>query len=294
VGFENEQDKKAAGRAMASAIGKTLPGSVIRLHTVRVLAEFGTDGYDHLDAVLGIANDPSWETRAAVATALGRVGAAVYDEKEKDKPPPADGSPRRPKRPASRVAMDKLAHVLIKDSSGVVRMEALQSMVLLGAPYSPDPEAYLVLAKPYAEAVGLRMKLEKDPVVKIWLHLVQVMYDDRTMEVNAKKIAEYLTDKDDELKLAALQALSVLGSKARPALADVIGCLQHPEPVVVAAALTTLVAIGSGAKYALDDLRKLQASTKHDGIKKMTEQAIKAITEVKPDPEPKKKDEKKK
>src|SRR5690349_3530314 len=162
---------------MAAAIGRTQPGSMIRLHAARTLAGIGPEAYDAIAAVGGIANDPSWETRQAVAAALGRLGAPLYD----DKPPPPGPYKVQPlKRPASTAAMDKLVLVLLKDQSAAVRMEAMQSMIVLGPPHTDNPAAYPKLVAPYLEEINRRLKTEKDHGVKIWLYLVQMMYDGGT------------------------------------------------------------------------------------------------------------------
>lgn len=295
VGTDNKDELRAAAKAMAAAIAKSGPGSMIRLHAARTLAAMGPDGHDAIPAVVGIANDPSWETRQAVAAALGRLGAPVYDDK-----PPAPGAPYKVaaiKRPPSSAAMKKLVFDLLKDHSAAVRMEAMQSMIVLGPPHTANSAEYPKLVAPYLAEINQRLKLEKDDTVKIWLYVVQMMYDDRAVDGkdgNMRKIAEYLTAKEDVLKVQALGALAVLGPRARPVVADVIQCTRDPDRTVVVSALTTLVTMGGAAKFALDDLRKQQAAATDKDLKQLFESAIKIITEGKAEPDPEKKDEPKK
>jgi HEAT repeat protein len=295
VGTDNKDELRAAAKAMSAAISKTAPGSMIRLHATRTLAAMGTDAYDAIATVVGIANDPSWETRQAVAAALGRLGAGIYEDKPQ--PPGAPYKVPTAKRQPSKTAMDKLVYALLKDESAAVRMEAMQSMIVLGPPYTTNPALYPKLVAPYLAEINQRLKQEKDDTVKIWLYVVQMMYDDRTVEGkdgNMVKIAEYLTSREDAIKVQALGALAILGPRARPVVANIAECAKDPEQTVAVAALTTLVGMGNAAKLALDDLQKQMAVTKDKDLKKLFEDAIKIIKEGRPEPEPKKDDTKKK
>jgi HEAT repeat protein len=293
VGCETKEEMRAAARAMATAIENTRPGSMIRLHAARMLAALGPDGHEAIGAVNSIANDPSWETRQAVAAALGRLGAPVYD----DKPPlPGSSAPPAMKRPPNKAAMDKLVFALLKDDSSAVRLEAMQSMIVLGPPHTKDPAEYPKVIARYLEEIALRQKLEKDHTVKIWLYLVEMMYDDRAIEGNIHKIAEYLNSDDNNQRLQALNALAVVGPLARPALGEIIDCLKHPDPErdVPVAAIYTLLAMREAARYALDDLVKLEETTKDEDLKRLFGEAIKYIREGKTELEQRKKDDPKK
>jgi hypothetical protein len=295
LGTDNKDELRAGAKAMAAAINKTANGSMIRLHAARTLAAMGPDGHDAIPAVIGIANDLSWETRQAVAAALGRLGAGIFEEKPQ--PPGAPYKPPTAKRQPSKTAMDKLVYALLKDDSAAVRMEAMQSMIVLGPPYTTNPALYPKLVAPYLEEINQRLKLEKDDTVKIWLYVVQMMYDDRTVEGkdgNMVKIAGYLSAKEDALKVQALGALAILGPRAKPVVIDITQCVKDPESSVVIAALTTLVTMGSAAKFALGDLQKQLVITKDKDLKKTFEEAIKIIKEGRAEPEPEKKDDPKK
>ncbi|HET6573557.1 MAG TPA: HEAT repeat domain-containing protein [Fimbriiglobus sp.] len=292
VGTDNKDELHAAARALGGAIAKAGKGSMIRLHAARTLAAMGTDGYEAIPAMIGIANDPSWEIRQASAAALGRLGAPIYEDK-----PPVPGAPYKLpaiKRQPNMAAMHKLVFALLKDECAAVRMETMQSMIVLGPPYTANPAAYPSLVAPYLAEINQRLKQEKDDTVKIWLYVAQMMYDDRTVDANMKLIAEYLTAREDAQKVQALGALAVLGPRARPVVTDIAQCVKDPEPTVVVAALTTLVTMGTAAKFALGELEKQQAAIKDKDkdLKQLFEKAIKIIKEGKAEPE--KKDEKKK
>jgi hypothetical protein len=289
VGFEDKKDVHAAAKAMAAAVNKTAPGSMIRLHAARTLAGIGPEAFDATAAMVGIANDPSWETRQAVAAALGRLGAPLYDDKP---PPPGPYKVPALKRPASTVAMDKLVFALLKDPSAAVRMEAMQSMIVLGPPHTTDPAAYPKLVAPYLAEIDRRLKAEKDHGVKIWLYLVQMMYDGGTIKENTKKIAEYLSGNDDNLKVQALNALAVLGPQAKEVLVEITDCLKMMPVEVPAAAISCILSMGNTGRYALDELEKLQKTTPNKDLKKLAEEAIKALKTLKNEPAaPPKKDD---
>ncbi len=280
VGFEDKKDVHAAARAMAALVGKTAPGSMIRLHAARTLAGIGPEAYspEVISAINGIANDPSWETRQAVAAALGRLGAPVYDDKP---PPPGPYKPPALKRPASKPAMDKLVFALLKDPSAAVRMEAMQSMIVLGPPYTADPAAYPKLVAKYLEEIDQRLKTEKDPGVRIWLMVVQMMYDNRTIRDDTKKIAEYLSGTDDNLKVQALNALAVLGPLAKEVKEEIAECLKMKPAEVPAAAIACILAMGDTGRYALADLEQLEKTTDSKDLKKLAEEAIKTLKTLK-------------
>ena len=81
IGFDKLEDLKTTSDKLASVLGKTLPGSVIRVHATRALGSFGREAFGAINAVVAVADDPSWEVRAAVATTLGRIGGIAFEDK---------------------------------------------------------------------------------------------------------------------------------------------------------------------------------------------------------------------
>jgi HEAT repeat protein len=286
IGFDNKEDMHTAAARMAGTIRATAPGSMLRLHAARTLANMGPRAYtsDVMSAINGIVNDPSWETRQAVAAALGHVGMALYEEDKSKSQPAAKGSNDAPpvmklKRPANTAAMSKLMHTLLKDDSAAVRMEALQSLIVLGPPHVTKSSDYGNVIKPYLAILTSRLKDEKDPGAKIWLRVVTMMYDDRAIAANVKEIAKAIIAPDPNLRVQALNALAVVGPKAKPVVEEITGALgQMENPPVVIAAASCLVTMGDAGKSAIPELEKWAAATKDaDPKSKVLKEQQKAI-----------------
>jgi hypothetical protein len=288
IGFDNKDDAKLYAEALRAAITKTAAGSMIRLHAARALSIMGPEGHPALGALLLIAEDPAWETRQAVAAAIGRVGVGVYEEKPANAPPAPMGTPPKPpaiKRVASKQAMDKLVLTMIKDASANVRMEALQALLVLGPPVTNDAASYIAAVKPYLQPLSDRLKAEKDRGVLAYLYLVTIMFDDRTYDQNVAKIAALAASvSEPAVRVHALNALAVIGAKAKPALPEIRQCLKAQEYAVVVAAVMTIVAMQEEGKYAIPELNELKAATKEQSIKQLVDEAVKTLNSIKEQP----------
>ncbi|OWK36606.1 hypothetical protein FRUB_09169 [Fimbriiglobus ruber] len=282
IQLEQKEDIHAAAVALQDILVRTVPGSVHRLYAAKTLSRFGSEGHAALQSLYGIIDDPAWETRQAAAAAIGRVGAPLIDEKA----PP--GAP--PKRPASQLAMAKLVHML-KDTSNIVRMEAATSLLLIGPPFvvekGDNPNAlteYEKAVQPLLDGPGgliARLKVEKDPTVKVWIMMVSISYDDRLIDETITKIAAYAGAPEAATRIQALMALGLLGPRAKAALPQIRDSLQQKEPVVVANAISCLTLLGDEAKPAIPDLEKLKAETKIDPLKELASKAIDSIRTAK-------------
>jgi HEAT repeat protein len=296
IGFgpDQREEARAAAAALASAINKTAPGSVIRLHAARALATLGTEAVSAVPTLARIAEDPSWETRAAVATALGRLGAPVYGLVKDPNP----AKPPVPKHKPNRDAMDKLAKTLLADKSGTVRMEAVQGLLQIGPPYVEDPNKYGEAIEPYVKIVTARLKTdaqsEREPAVRVWLLTLHAMYDDRTMDPTVDKLAGYLQEKDPELRVQSLNALTLIGPRAKGALPQVRECLKAAELPVVTNAVEAMLAIGEEHRTtAILEIERQMNATPNKDLRAFYESVAKALRAGKKDfeqkaPEPKK------
>ncbi|MBP3958055.1 HEAT repeat domain-containing protein [Gemmata sp. G18] len=102
---------------LAEVVDTGITGGSSRYQAVLTITMFGPKAYDTITKLTGVAmSDVSYETRRAIASALGRVGFS-----ETTGP--------------NMKALTALADVLAKDVSASVRMEALQSLTLLGPPW---------------------------------------------------------------------------------------------------------------------------------------------------------------
>ena len=246
MGFDIHEQVKPAVSALRTCMLNTSPGSIVRLYCVRSLMSFGQEAVAAIPEIKLAGSDPSWETRQAVATALGRVGSPAS---EKGKP--------------SDSAAKYLLAALMKDVCIGVRMEAVQSLLAIGPPKPDKPEEYIKDIKLYLEPVEARLKVEKDKGVLCWLYLLNIMYDDRALPEHLKKIAGYIKFPDSPMvRMHAINACSALGPKAAPVIPQIVEALSYDEPELVIAAMSALAQIGLSARGTAPELEKIKAGSK--------------------------------
>jgi len=280
-GFDNPKDFNDSVAKLVALLGKTGPGSILRLHVTRALASLGYEAHAAVPALCAVADDSSWEVRAAVADALGRLGAPVYDQATVLDGPTALKVPTL-KREASRRAMEKLSFVLLRDPSSAVRMETCQALITLGPPHSADAAQYQTVSKPLTDAIAGRLRVEKEPVVKIWLNLLHMMYDERVFKPTLDLLVADVNSTDLPIRLQAMAALAVLGPKALPALDAVARALHSGETPAQVAAIQTMMSLGEeSAKSVLPELDRFVAAAaadpKQKDIRAYAEAAAKAL-----------------
>ena len=286
LGFDNAKDFDAAVARLSGLLGNTAKGSIMRLHATRALANLGADAHAAIPTLCDLAADPSWEVRAAVADALGRLGVAAYEQNTVLDGPTALKVPKL-KREASRAAMQKLNFVLIKDPSSSVRMEACQALITLGPPHVADPKLYAAASQPFTDAIAGRLRAEKEPVVKIWLNLLHMMYDERVFNPTLKLIEAEVHNPDVGVRIQALGALAILGPKALPALDAVAKALHTGDTPVQVAAIQTMLSMGEfSAQTVLPELDRFVAETKQADIRGYAAEAVKFLRKNKPAPAP--------
>ena len=288
IGFDNTKDFNDAVTKLSGLLNKTIKGSILRLHATRSLANLGPDAHAAIPTLCSAADDPSWEVRAAVADALGRLGAATYEQTTVMEGPAAVKVPTL-KREASRPAMQKLNFALIKDPSSAVRMEACQALITLGPPHSADPKQYQAVSQPFTDAIASRLKLEKEPVVKVWLNLLHMMYDERVFDSTLRLLIADVNSPDTAVRLQAMSALTILGPKCLPALEAVAKALRTGGTPVQVVAIQTMVSMGEySAKSVLPELERFIAETAADpkqaDIRNYAEQGAKVLRKNKPAP----------
>lgn len=288
VGFDNTKDFTEAVAKLCGVLTKSVKGSVLRLHATRSLANLGPDAHAAIPALCAVSDDASWEVRAAVADALGRLGAAAYEQTTVVEGPTTMKVPTL-KREANRAAMQKLGFVLLKDPSAVVRMETCQALVTLGPPHTADPAKYQAASQPFIDAIAARLRLEKEPVVKVWLNLLHMMYDERVFDSTLKLLVADVNSPDTAIRLQAMSALNVLGPKSLPALDAVARALRTGDTPVQVVAIQTMVSMGEfSARTVLPELDRFVAETpadaKHADIRAYAEAGAKVLRKNKPAP----------
>lgn len=272
ISFENNLDNVEALRLLADAVDKGLAGGISRVSAVQAIAMFGPKGQPAITALTGLAlSDPAYETRRSIANTLGRVG---FDE--------LSGPNMR--------ALVALADVLSKDVSASVRMEALQSIMLLGPPWAavkkavndPPPPINQKAADTIVAFMKLRVGdpklkktgLEKDKQVEIWARLVLMRFDPKEVnEDNLDAFARFLTGGEVGVKVQALQAIAIVGELAGKKLNDVVRVMEDGTAPyqLTNVSIQTLMAMGAAAKPAIPNLKKLLDEKKKPFDEKMAE-----------------------
>jgi hypothetical protein len=302
IGFVEEADIKEAVRILSVAIDQGARGGQTRYQAVLALSVFGHKAEQSVGALTGQAvGDSAYETRRAIAHTLGRV--AFHEH-----------------RGPSLKALNTLTTTLANDPSAAVRMEAMQSVVMLGPPFQPRPETAPLLKdvkdpkdapKANDEAVkglvaAVRKRLapgkggktvETEKSVEIWNRLALMRLDPKEVnDENLNGIARFLakTETDYGAKLQALTAFTLMGEVAAKKINDVLRALDDRHPVIVEAALKALAAMGPEAKGAIPAIEQLKTRGDSKEEKEMysrwADDTIKLIKmPPKPAPEPPKK-----
>lgn len=262
IGADKPEDARSICDALNGIIVRAANGSAVRLHATRSLSAYGQHAVVAIPSLDAISEDPSWETRQSVVMTLGRIGRATD-----------------PKKGPNMTALNSLIKRLAKEESIVVRLEIAQALLIVGPPlYKADvPGDYARVIKPYLDAVTKQLEKETDDATKVWLTMVHMSYDGTVYnETTIAKIADYMNKPDLYAKFAALRALALLGEKAKPALAGIMGMLKSDDPTLVAEAMSSLAALKTQATPALAELEKIKAGN-NPQLKAMAAITIDAI-----------------
>ena len=300
-GLDSEAETTEAIRILLLSLQA---GGATRLHAVNTLASFSSRAAGAIPTLIGLdmtRQERAYETRRAVASTLGSI-AFIKDS-----------------GPSAR-ALHSLSDVLVHDPSAAVRLAAYQSIVALGPPQLPPVagqpklpmmvdvkavDGYVKSIKtrllPYKAEPGTKEResptglMERDRQVEIFARLALMRLDVKEInDDNLTGIARYIaTPGDSGPKLQALSALSLLGELSSRKINDVLRALDDEDPQVATSAVSTLVAMGTAGKPAIEFLEKLKTrgSKKEDKEAKdlpkeyyadLATRAIRAIKEAKP------------
>lgn len=268
IGADNDAEARDIVEAMKLVIANSGLGSPYRLHAARGLANYGQNAAIAIPELRAIIADISWETRRAVIYALGHIGRAVDDGK-----PVPNGGRKGPNPLATKLLLDRLAD----ETSAPVRLEIVQSMILLGPPGYKSAAEYPVAIKPFLDAVNKQLKLEKTPSIQVWLLVLSMLYDGTLLtDTTIQKVAEYIRGTDYDARAAALRALGMIGERSKVAIPSVIPVLKEESETTVEA-IQMLAALRTAAREALPELEKLKASKDPD-LKALATEAVEIIS----------------
>lgn len=267
IQFEKEAHNKEALDYLAREVDEAPTSSQRRVHAIQAIALFGPKGAPAITKLTGVAmRDPAYEVRRNIASALGRVG---FNETT---------------GPNAR-AQNALADVLASDVSASVRLEALQSLMLLGPPWAeirkPNGPPPKIKTEEAAEIIKFMKRrvgdpkaktpvvgAEKDKQVEIWARLVLMRFDPKEVnDDNIDAIARFLSKGiESAVRIQALNAMVIVGEMASKKLNDVVGVLEENDPSyqLTIASLNALMSMGAGAKPAMPNLKTMLAAREKD------------------------------
>lgn len=280
IAFDNNNDNTEALRILAEVVDLAPSGSSSRYNAVQTIAMFGPRGYETITKLTGnAAKDDAHETRRVIASALGRVAS-------------------HPETGPNMRAMRSLADHFSRDPSAAVRMEALQSLMLLGPPWADvkkkDAKENPPIKVKEAEEIVKFMKvrvgdpklkttgLEKDKQVEIWARLVLMRFDPKEInEDNLEAFAKHLSGGDIGVKVQALQAIAMMGELAGKKVDSVARLLEDKALPMQLTLVTvqTLAAMGAGAKPAIPKLKEFLTEV-NKTIDKLKDEEGKMKTEM--------------
>lgn len=275
MSYEDREDQARLFDAIRLALTKSSSGSATRYYGVKALAVYAQEAAPLLPVLDQMKNDAWWETRKMVAFSLGRVGAPLYDD-----PPSIDPATRRPvpQKPANEAAMKILRQMLENDRSAAVRLETVYSLIGVGPPNPSNPAEYANEVAPWVSMVENQLKREKDKSVQIWLYVLKMMYDDRSIDDGIVKISDYLEEPEFVVRGQALNALATMGPRAISVLPKIRDCLDfYEEPFLLGAALGCLAALGPDAEVAIPDVERFKEKTENKDLKFLADEAIEAL-----------------
>src|SRR5262249_15960602 len=121
--------------------------AIVRYHGALALGRVGRDAKSAIPALLNnIRNNQTWEIRKAAAGALGTIARPVKGDKN----------------PPERTVVGALRHHLVNGVCAQVRLEAIQSLLLLGPP--TDKPTKLGLTQDLQKVV----RTDRDKSIRVW------------------------------------------------------------------------------------------------------------------------------
>lgn len=208
----------------------------VRYRAAQSLGQIGPDSRPAVPELITMVKDPStWEARQAAAQALGAI---CSDNEDKLGPP---------------VNVQQALFGALNDSAHQVRLAAVRSLTLLGAPANPDHKAKLLSS---LNAVALK---DPEPTIQIWAHMAIMSASHEVTPEHLNPIAKKLQHPEVATRVQAAQALGAIGLKAKATVPALAAALRDEEPVVVlwsAMALGRMDLAAARAVPALEEVAK--------------------------------------
>jgi HEAT repeat protein len=219
------QNKQVHDNVLA-ALGEALSDTQrpVRLQAATTLGQLGPDAKGAIIKLAGALKDPvSWEVRMAAARALSSVARG---EKGPD--------------PTALTAL--INSQVLSDPCASVRMEIVTALSVLGSTEKLQPEE--------KKALEYRLKEEKDHRVKIWVRVLLMLVDEKghMTKANFDALLKEFDSEDAAIRAQAVRGLGTLGRNAdkQPGVAAALTkALSDRDLEVRLAAVAALPRLGS-------------------------------------------------
>jgi HEAT repeat protein len=232
---------------------------IVRFQAAKAIGNLGQNTNAAVPLLTELLRDTmTWEIREAAAFALGTAGW----NKQKG---------------ADQNAINALIgggyeRSGLHDSCQEVRLQAIFSLILLGAPASPT-------TKKLELQVLRALTTEKQPEkIIIWAHVAIMRIENKVTEEHMLVIAKYLKHKSAAVRVHACRGLATIGRDGKSRVPDLIDALDDIDSSVVSWACITLGMIGNPASAAVPKLEKLKNHA-DPSVRDNARKAIDAISE---------------
>lgn len=240
----------------ALTIALNHPQAIVKFQAATSLSYCGLWSRPALPKLAQMVEDrSSWETRQAVCAALGQAG-------------------RNEQYIPELMALIALVRA-IDDPSKEVRAAALQSIITLGPPVTPNDMAAL------KRELEKRLKVDTDKACVIWVRVALMRIDEKLInDQNLTIIAKLLKDPDDDIAMQASRALYFIGRESKAKMDSLVAVLKHKNPRMRQQVVETLERIGPAAERTLPQIEPMF----HDSDEEVRKAAKKAYTTIKGKP----------
>src|SRR5262249_32092852 len=158
------------------------------------------------------------------------------------------------KNPPELKIVAALRHALVNDVCAQVRLEAIQSLLLLGPP--TDKPTKLGLTQDLQKVV----RTDRDKSIRVWAQVAWMQNTQGTTDRLGSSSGTLLNGPDLAARCAAARALGVMGKEAKSQVPSLIRALDDKDNLVVTWAIWALGQMGSSAERALPALQRIAAN----------------------------------
>jgi HEAT repeat protein len=235
-----ETDRTRVVKALGERIS-TDTQAIVRYEAAIALRRFGPDGQEvTADLVKGIGDASTWELRSACIHALIVAGV---DPK---------------KGPDTRVIDALLLRTnTFYETTFKVRLEAIIALGALGRPQNPEK-----LRQVLATLKSPANYNSQNKTIRIWSHVSLMALEEKVNAKYLQTVADYLKDREADVRAQAVMALGALEDKAHEHVGDICRMLQYEKEPAVRG--TTCEALGRMGDRSPRVLRALIRQTEWD------------------------------